>query len=153
MESPYQDLWWRFRCENYFLWKSHSGYYFLWESHSGHYFLWDHIVDTTFCENHIVDTTFCENNIVDTTFCENHIVDTNFCFITHYDVTIGNGVTRNSNCDIIMALDVVIGTYHDVTMHNNIARTFMYYTLLHPIVKFSVFFKIVYYTLISTNQK
>ncbi len=39
-----------------------------------------------------------------------------FCSMTHYDITIGNDVTRDVHCDIIMGHDVVIGTYHDVTM-------------------------------------
>ncbi len=54
-----------------------------------------------------------------------------FCYVmTHYDITIGNGVASNVHCDIIMGHDVAMGTYHDVTMHMDVARTLIYYVLL-----------------------
>ncbi len=59
-----------------------------------------------------------------------------FCFMTHYETTIGNDVARDVHCDIIMGHDVVIGTYHDVTMHTDVARMLIYYVLIRPIMIF-----------------
>ncbi len=36
----------------------------------------------------------------------------------------------------IMGHDVAMGTYHDVTMHTDVARTLIYYVLQSPIMKF-----------------
>ncbi len=44
--------------------------------------------------------------------------------MTYYDITIGNEVVC---CDIIIGHDVGMGIYHDVTMHTDVARTFIYY--------------------------
>ncbi len=59
-----------------------------------------------------------------------------FCSMTHYDITIGNDVARDVHCDIIMGHDVVMGTYHDATIHTDVARTLIYYVLLCPIMIF-----------------
>ncbi len=59
-----------------------------------------------------------------------------FCFMTHYDITIGNDVARDVHCDIIMGHNVVIGTYHDVTMQTDVARMLIYYVLIRPIMIF-----------------
>ncbi len=45
-----------------------------------------------------------------------------FCSMTHYDI-IDNDVVRDVHCDIIMDHDVVMGTYHDVTIHTDVAGT------------------------------
>ncbi len=50
--------------------------------------------------------------------------------MTHYDITIGNDVDKDVHCDIIMGHEVVMGAYHDVTMHTDVARTLIYYALL-----------------------
>ncbi len=54
--------------------------------------------------------------------------------MTHYDITVANDVAREVHWDIIMGHDV-IGTYHDVTMQTDVART-LTYILLHPIMIF-----------------
>ncbi len=63
-----------------------------------------------------------------------------FCSMTHYDITIGNNVAMDVHCEIIMGHSIVMGTYHDVTMHTNaasdVATTLIYYVLLHPIMIF-----------------
>ncbi len=56
--------------------------------------------------------------------------------MTHYDITIGNDVARDVHCDIIMNHGIVIGTYHDVTMHTDVATPLIYYVLLCPIMIF-----------------
>ncbi len=59
-----------------------------------------------------------------------------FCSMTHYDITIGNDVARDVHCNIIMGHDVVIGTYHDVTMQTDVARMLIYYVLIRSIMIF-----------------
>ncbi len=44
--------------------------------------------------------------------------------MTHYDITIGNYVARDVHYEIIMGHSIVVGTYHDVTMHTDVAMTF-----------------------------
>ncbi len=56
--------------------------------------------------------------------------------MTHYDITIGNDVASDVHCEIIMSHGIVMGTYHDVTMHTDVAMTLIYYVLLHPIMIF-----------------
>ncbi len=58
------------------------------------------------------------------------------CSMTHYDITIGNDVAQDVHCNIIMGYDVVIGTYHDVTMQTDVARMLIYYVLIRPIMTF-----------------
>ncbi len=41
--------------------------------------------------------------------------------MTHYDITIGNDVARDVHCEFIMGHGIVMGTYHDVTMHTDVA--------------------------------
>ncbi len=71
-----------------------------------------------------------------TTFCGEHAWTLLLCSITHYNITIGNDVARDVHCDIIMGHDVVMGAYHYVTLHTDVARTVIYYTLLCPIMIF-----------------
>ncbi len=56
--------------------------------------------------------------------------------MTHCDITIGNDVARDVHCEIIMGLGMVMGTYHDVTIHTDVAATLIYYVLLCPIMIF-----------------
>ncbi len=56
--------------------------------------------------------------------------------MTYYDITIGNDVARDVHCEIIMSHDIVMGTYHDVTMLTDVATTLIYYALLRPITIF-----------------
>ncbi len=56
--------------------------------------------------------------------------------MTNYDITIGNDVARDVHCEIIMSHDIVMGTYHDVTMHTDVVTTLIYYVLLNPIMTF-----------------
>ncbi len=56
--------------------------------------------------------------------------------MTHYDITIANGIVRDFHCDIIISYDVVMGVYHDLTMHTDVAKTLIYYLLLRRIVIF-----------------
>ncbi len=56
--------------------------------------------------------------------------------MTHYDITIGNDVARDVKYEIIMGHSIDVGTYHDVTMHTDVAMTLIYYVLLHPIMIF-----------------
>ncbi len=50
-----------------------------------------------------------------------------FCYMTHYNITTGNNIARDIHCDIIMVHGIVMGVYHDVTMHTDVARTIIYY--------------------------
>ncbi len=59
-----------------------------------------------------------------------------FCSMTHYDIIIGNAFARDVHCEIIMGHGIVMGTYHDVTMHTDVAMTLIYYVLLRPIMIF-----------------
>ncbi len=45
----------------------------------------------------------------------------------HYDITIGNFVTRNIHYDVTMSNDIAMCTYHGITTHNDIAMNFFYY--------------------------
>ncbi len=56
--------------------------------------------------------------------------------MTHYDITIGNGVARDVHYEIIMSHSIVVGTYHDVTMHTDVAITLIDYVLLCTIMIF-----------------
>ncbi len=56
--------------------------------------------------------------------------------MTHYDITICNDVARVVHYEIIMGHSIVVGTYHDVTMHTDVAMTPIYYVLLCPIMIF-----------------
>ncbi len=56
--------------------------------------------------------------------------------MTHYDITIGNDVARDVHYEIIMGHRIIVGTYHDVTMHTDVAMTLIYYVLLCPIMIF-----------------
>ncbi len=56
--------------------------------------------------------------------------------MTHYDITIVNDVARDVHYEIMMGHSIVVGTYHDVTMHTDVAMTLIYYVLLHPIMIF-----------------
>ncbi len=76
------------------------------------------------------------DSILSTTFCGDDIVNIVFCSITYYNITIGNEVTREVHCDIIMGHDVVMDTYHDVTMYNGVAWILIYNLLLCPIMIF-----------------
>ncbi len=46
------------------------------------------------------------------------------------------GESTGEHCEIIMGHSIIVGTYHDVTMHTHVATTLMYYVLLHPIMIF-----------------
>ncbi len=56
--------------------------------------------------------------------------------MTHYDITISNDATWDVHCNIIMGHDVAMSTYHDGTLHTEVARTLIYYVLLLPIMIF-----------------
>ncbi len=56
--------------------------------------------------------------------------------MTNYDIAIGNDVARDVHCEIIMGYGIVMGTYHDVTMHTDVVMTLIYYVLLCPIMIF-----------------
>ncbi len=56
--------------------------------------------------------------------------------MTHYDITMGNNVARDVHYEIIMSHSIVVGPYHDVTMHTVVAMTLIYYVLLRPIMIF-----------------
>ncbi len=56
--------------------------------------------------------------------------------MTHYEITIGNDVARNVHCEIIMSYGIAVVICHDVTMHNDVAMTLIYYVLLCPIMIF-----------------
>ncbi len=61
--------------------------------------------------------------------------------VTHYDITMGNDVTRDVqceitmgndiardiHCDITMSNDVAMCTYHGITIHNDVAMNLFYY--------------------------
>ncbi len=63
--------------------------------------------------------------------CSGHYL---YCSMTHYDITIGNDVARYVHCEIIMDHGIVMVTYHDVTMHTDVATVLIYYVLLCPIM-------------------
>ncbi len=55
----------------------------------------------------------------------------------HYVITIGNDVARDVHCEIlIIGHGIVMGTYHDVTMHTDVATPLIYNVLLRPIMIF-----------------
>ncbi len=56
--------------------------------------------------------------------------------MTHYDITIGNDVARDVHCEIIMGHSIIMGRYHEVTKHTDVAMTLIYYVLLRPIMIF-----------------
>ncbi len=56
--------------------------------------------------------------------------------MTHYDITIGNDVARDVHYEILMGHSIIVGTYHDATMHTDVAMTLIYYVLLCPIMIF-----------------
>ncbi len=59
---------------------------------------------------------------------------------THYDITMGNDVARDADCEITMGNDVArnihcditisndngMCTYHGITMHNDVAMSLLY---------------------------
>ncbi len=59
-----------------------------------------------------------------------------FCSMTYYDITIGNDVAKDFHSEIIIGHSIVVGTYHDVTMHTDVPMTLIYYVLLRPIMIF-----------------
>ncbi len=46
--------------------------------------------------------------------------------MAHYVIIISNDVARDVHCDIIMGHDVIMGAYHDVTMHIDVARALIW---------------------------
>ncbi len=56
--------------------------------------------------------------------------------MTNFDGTIGNAVARDVHYELIMGHSIVVGTYHDVTMHTGVAMTLIYYVLLRAIMIF-----------------
>ncbi len=74
-------------------------------------------------------------------FLKDHAVDTTFVFNDPLGITRGNDVAWDVNCDIMMGCNVVIGTYHDVTMYTDVTRTLIYYVLLCAIMIF-LFYKV-----------
>ncbi len=56
--------------------------------------------------------------------------------MTHYDITIGNDVARDVHYEIMKGHSIVVRTYHDVTMHTDVAMSLIYYVLLRPIMIF-----------------
>ncbi len=75
------------------------------------------------------------DSVLNTTFCGITLWTILLCSMTHYDIPIANDVARDVHCDIIMGHDVVIGTYHDVTMQTDVARM-LTYVLLHSVMIF-----------------
>ncbi len=53
--------------------------------------------------------------------------------MTLYYINIGNDVAKDVHCDIIVDDTIVMSTYHDVTMHIEVATTLTYDILLCPI--------------------
>ncbi len=53
---------------------------------------------------------------------------------THYDITMGNDITRDAHCEITMGNDVARDIHCDVTMSNYVAmHTFsIMYSLFYP---------------------
>ncbi len=63
-----------------------------------------------------------------------------FTMATHYDITMGNDITRDMHCqitigndvardihcDVTMSNDVAMCTYHGITMHNDVAMNLFY---------------------------
>ncbi len=54
--------------------------------------------------------------------------------MTHYDITMGNDIDRDTHCNITMGNDIAWNIYCDVTMtllmHNDTAMNVFYYVLL-----------------------
>ncbi len=59
--------------------------------------------------------------------------------MTHYDITIGNDVTGDVYCGIIIGHDVVMCAYHDGTIHTNVARDLHLLCIAIPNCDISVF--------------
>ncbi len=65
-----------------------------------------------------------------TTFCGDYLGE-HYCYvkITHYDITIGNGIARDTHCNIVMDNSITIGNdvardiHCDVTISNNDAMS------------------------------
>ncbi len=49
---------------------------------------------------------------------------------THYDITMGDGITRDIHCDVTMSNDIAMCTYQGITMHNGVAMNLFYYVFL-----------------------
>ncbi len=75
------------------------------------------------------------DSFLSTTFCGITLWTIRVSSMTHYDITMANDVARDVHCDIIMRHNVIVGTYHDITMQLDIA-TMLTYVLLHPIMIF-----------------
>ncbi len=43
------------------------------------------------------------------------------CSMTHYDITMGDDVARDANCNITIGIDVPIPNHCDITISNHIA--------------------------------
>ncbi len=50
--------------------------------------------------------------------------------MTHYNIAVRNDVARGVHCYMIMGYDIIMGAYHNVTMHTDIAKTLIYYVLI-----------------------
>ncbi len=66
------------------------------------------------------------DSVLSTTFCGDHVVDI-MTSMAYYDIRVGNDVTKDVHCNIIMGHDIVMGAYHDDTMHTDVARILIYY--------------------------
>ncbi len=82
------------------------------------------------------------------------------CFMTHYNITMGNDITRDAHCNITMGNDVARDIYCDTTMSNDIVmRTsqciimnLFCYILLH-LLKILLFHHILLYNCTHKSLK
>ncbi len=51
----------------------------------------------------------------------------------------GNNVTRDFHCHVTVSNDNAVYTYHDITMHNDVAMNIFYYVLL-ALCQFMLFY-------------
>ncbi len=62
-----------------------------------------------------------------TTFC---LCTLPLCIWFHYDIAMDYSMAMEFHCDIMMGLNVAMGTYHLVTMHTDVPRILIYYVII-----------------------
>ncbi len=65
--------------------------------------------------------------------------------MTHYDITMGNDVTRDTHCDITMCNNIAMCTYHAITMHNGVTMNLFYCILFHTMTHLYMIYRYVFF--------
>ncbi len=51
----------------------------------------------------------------------------------HYDITVGNNLSRDIYCDVTISNVVTMCIYHDIIMHNDVTTNLFYSVIIFPI--------------------